>query len=121
MEEKTFNEDYIRGIKFLLEVSKEQGVNVRKAQWIPHVSEMLSKHNVCYQFWYNVWYQKRLNRVPLCKTWYDVMFDIDKCLFTWDKSYEGHSFWVSMLRRVLGTRTSEYGSEYNGSNRLLCE
>lgn len=114
------NEDYIKGIRFLLKKSREQGVNVRKVQWVPHVSKMLSEHDLCYKFWYNVWKQNSLYKIPLCNTWYDVMYDPHKYLFSWDKSYEGHSFWVSMLRRVLGIRIiTEF--EYNGSHRLLCE
>jgi hypothetical protein len=120
MEEKTFNEDYIKGIKFLLEKSREEGINIRKVQWIPHVSKMLSEHNVCYKFWYNVWSQKRLYRVPLCENWYDVMFDCHKCLFTWTNSCENHSFWSSVLSQVL--KTSEiFNSETRTSSRRLCD
>ena len=121
MEERTFNEDYIKGIKFLLEKSREEGINIRKVQWVPHVSKMLSEHNVCYSFWHNVWEQKNLYRIPLCDTWYDVMFDPDKCLFSWGKTYEGHSFWASMFYWVLGIHVSAFASEYNGSGRRLCD
>ena len=120
MKEETFNKDYLRGMKFLLNKSREQGVNIRKAQWIPHVSKMLSEHNVCYKFWYNVWSQKRLGRVPLCKNWFDVMFDCHKCLFTWANSCESHSFWSSVLSEILGVKLSAFSNYgFNGSNRLL--
>lgn len=123
MKEETFNEDYIKGIKFLLEKSREEGINIRKVQWVPHVSKMLSKHNVCYSFWYNVWSQKKLDRIPLCDTWYDALFDLDKCLFSWTSTYEGHSYWSSMLSEVLGTHVSEISSykSRGSSMRWLCD
>lgn len=120
MEEKMFNEDYLKGMKFLLEVSKEQGINIRMCTWIPHVSKKLSEYNVCYKFWRNVWKQKRLYRVPLCNTWYDVMFHPNKCLFIWDKTHERHSFWHLMLSEVLKT-SSIFNSETRTSSRRLCD
>ena len=96
------NEDYIKGIKFLLQKAKEQKINIRKAQWIPNVSKILSEHNACYKFWYNVWQQNRLHKILLCDTWFDVMYDHYRFLFRWDATREGHSFWSSMLTEVLG-------------------
>ena len=110
MKEETFNEDYIKGIKFLLSNSKRQGVNIRKVQWVPHVSEMLSEHKLCHKFWYNVWSQKKLDRIPLCNDWFDVMFDPEKYLFSWSQTYDGYSFWVTMLSKVLGVHVSGFSS-----------
>lgn len=115
-----FNEDYIKGTKFLLGVSKEQGINIRKVQWVPHVSKMLSEHGVCYKFWYNVWSQNRLNKVPLCNTWYDVAYGQNSCLFCWSQTSEGHLFWYLTLCEVLNTEDMGI-SECGVLSRLLCD
>lgn len=94
------NEDYIRGIKFLLKKSKEQGINIHRAQWIPNVSKMLSEHNLCYKFWYNVNTQRRLQDVLFCETWYDVLY-ANVCLFEWAFTYEGYVFWDDMFHSML--------------------
>lgn len=114
------NEDYTKGMKFLLRKSKEQGINIRKVQWVPNVSKILSKHDLCYKFWYNVWAQKRLGRVPLCDTWFDVMYGPDKCLFCWGKTSEGQSFWYLMLNEVLKTKDI-VNSETRLSSTRLCD
>lgn len=105
------NGDYIKGIKFLLEKSKEQKINIRKVQWIPNVSKLLSEHSLCYEFWYNVWKQKRLNRVPLCETWYDVLYDFDGCLFCWDETRQGMAYWYVNLYKMLGVTGSDIGGK----------
>lgn len=102
MNKNLYNEDYIKGIKFLLEVSKEQKINIRTVQWVPNVNKMLSEHNLCYKFWYNVWDQKSLHRIFLCKTWYDVMYVPDKWLFYWSTTKEGDDFWKTNLWGMLG-------------------
>lgn len=102
MIENLFNEDYKKGMKLLLQESKKQGINVRKCQWIPNVSKMLSEHDLCYKFWHNVVKQKYLNRVFLCKDWYDVMYDSAKWLFLWPLSEEGAAFWKTNLWEMLG-------------------
>jgi hypothetical protein len=100
--EKNYNEDYIKGMKFLLEKSREQGINIRKVQWIPNVSKLLSERNLCYEFWYNVWKQDRLDRTLLCKTWYDVIYGIDECLFCWARTRQGMAYWYVNLYKMLG-------------------
>jgi hypothetical protein len=96
------NEDYINGMKFLLKESKKQGINIRRCLWIPHVSKMLSEHNLCYKFWYNVVEQGNLYRIFLCENWYDIMYVGDKWLFYWGTTEEGNDFWKNHLWEMLG-------------------
>ena len=96
------NEDYIKGIKFLLEKSREEGVNIRKVQWVPNVSKTLSEYNLCYKFWHNVWEQRKLYRIPLCETWFDIVYGDNKWLFIWLTTEEGSTFWKTHLWRMLG-------------------
>ena len=98
---KNYNQDYIKGIKFLLEASKGEEINIRKFQWIPSVSKKLSEHNLCYWFWYNVVEQGNLYRIPLCDTWYDVLHG-EYCLFYWHETSQGLEFWYRNLYNMLG-------------------
>lgn len=98
-----YNEDYVNGMRFLLKKAKEQDLDIiRKCQWIPNVSKMLSEHDLCYKFWYNVWKQNKLHNVLLCKTWYDVMYDSRSWLFSWAFTEEGIIFWNNHLWKMLG-------------------
>ena len=96
------NEDYIKGMRLLLKGAKEQGVNIRKVQWIPHVSKMLSEHNLCYKFWYNTYSQNRIKYLLRCKTWYDLIYNTDVCAFLWILTYERPTFWRVKLWTMLG-------------------
>jgi hypothetical protein len=103
------NEDYVKGIRFLLKETKERGINIRKVQWIPNVSKMLSERNLCYRFWYNVAEQGNLNRLPLCETWFDILYGCKKWLFIWLTTEEGSTFWKSHLWEMLGLDDSYFG------------
>jgi hypothetical protein len=107
---KNYNQDYIKGIKFLLEASKGEEINIRKFQWIPSVSKKLSEHNLCYRFWYNVVEQGNLYRISLCDTWYDVLHG-DDCLFYWAKTSQGLDFWLSNLYNMLGVSNNDENCE----------
>lgn len=96
------NEDYIKGMKFLLKEAKIKGINIRRCTWIPNVSKMLSERNICYKFWYNVVKQGNLNRVFLCKDWYDAMYVSETWLFLWATTEEGVDFWRNHLWEMLG-------------------
>lgn len=102
MNKNLFNEDYISGMRLLLKEAKEQGVNIRKAQWVPHVSKMLSEHNLCYKFWNNTCVQNRIKLVVRCKTWYDLLYNPDICAFLWITTYERPTFWREKLWIMLG-------------------
>lgn len=108
--EKNYNDDYIKGIKFLLEASKRGVINIRKFQWIPSVSKKLSEYNLCYWFWYNVVEQGNLHRIPLCDTWYDVLHG-DDCLFYWAKTSQGLEFWHRNLYNMLGVSADDMDSD----------
>ena len=101
MIKNSYNGDYIKGMKLLLERSREQNFNIRQCQWIPSVSKLLSEHNLCYKFWYNVVEQNNLSEIPYCKTWYDIMHGYH-CLFYWCKSDEGVDYWLNGLYKMLG-------------------
>ena len=96
------NEDYVKGMRLLLREAKMQGINIRKCTWIPNVSKMLSEHDLCYKFWYNVAKQKNLNRVFLCNDWYDIMYDSARWLILWSTTEEGIDFWRNHLWEMLG-------------------
>ena len=106
MKKNSYNRDYIKGMKFLLEKSREQNFNVRKYQWIPSVSKLLSEHNLCYKFWYNVVEQNNLSEIPYCKTWYDIMHG-EHCLFYWGRSDEGLDYWYRSLYNMLGVSKND--------------
>lgn len=102
------NEDYRKGMSLLLHKCKVSNINIRRLYWVCDFSMLLSKHNACYKFWFNVDKQLRMYRIPHCRTVYDIMYGPGRALFTWDKTEEGSSFWYNMFSNVL--------FPYNGSN-----
>ena len=106
------NEDYVKGMRLLLREAKMQRINIRKAQWVPHVSKMLSEHDLCYKFWYNVWDQKSLHRIFLCENWYDIMYVSDRWLFYWGTTEEGNDFWKTHLWGMLGLDINNYSCDF---------
>lgn len=93
------NEDYLKGMKLL--VNRTKGViNIHKYPWVIGLSDILSAYGLCYKFWYNVCNQDKIRRIPLCETVEDIMYGIGKCLFTWDMTDEGGSFWCDCLHRI---------------------
>ena len=95
------NEDYVNGIKFLLRECKKSNINIRSYAWVCDLSMILSHYNVCYKFWFNTCNQNRLNRIPQCDIVYDIVYNSNTSLFTWDKTPEGGNFWHLLLIRDL--------------------
>lgn len=97
------NEDYISGMRLLLKKSKEQGLDIiRKCQWIPNVSKMLSEYNLCYKFWRNTCNQNRIKNILKCNSWYDLLYNINVCAFLWIMSNESPAFWREKFWIILG-------------------
>lgn len=101
------NDDYKKGIRFLLQKSKEHNFNIHKYPWVCELSRLLSFHCACYKFWWNVCEQNRLKRIKICNTPDDFMYRYGKTLFTWDRTKEGGDYWFFILAEKLfplGTR-----------------
>lgn len=101
MNKNLFNEDYIKGMRLLLKESKIQGVNIRKARWIPSVSKKLSEHNLCYKFWFNTCNQNNIERMLKCDNWYDLLYNFNMCAFLWMLTSESSTFWREKLSTML--------------------
>lgn len=95
------NEDYIKGVKFLLEKCKEKGVNIHPYHWVGDLSMILSWFGACHKFWSNVYEQNRLDRIPLCETVDDIMHYPGRILFQWQCTPEGGMYWCLLLTRDL--------------------
>lgn len=91
------NEDYKKGMRFLLQKCKESGINIRTVEWVPIYSSFLSERDSCYKFWFNVWEQGRLHKIKECDTLNDIALDCSKLLFYWCDTREGDDYWKRVL------------------------
>lgn len=102
------NEDYKRGMKFLLEKSKESNINIRKLWWIPILSKHLSEYDMCYNFWFNTYAQDRIKRIPLASCPHDLFHTSGICLFNWSITEEGHDAWSELKTKLFPNKKIEH-------------
>jgi hypothetical protein len=89
------NEDYIKGMKILLQISHENGVNIRKFKLIPLFCQELSEHGVCETFWKEV---RTQNTVCSLERYYHKWASrslrmLLSALLEWKATPQGHKFW----------------------------
>jgi len=101
------NEDYIKGMKFLLAKCKEEKIEIRNIWWIPKLCSLLSKMNKCYDFWYNVYIQNNLGRIKLARCPHDLFHVHGKSLFIWSVTKEGHGYWEDVKINMFPTMEIE--------------
>lgn len=82
-------------MKILLQISHEQGINIRKFEQIPLFCQKLSEHGVCETFWKEVIKQ---NTVRFLEYYYELwsfknLRMLVSALLTWDLTSQGHKFW----------------------------
>lgn len=91
------NDDYKKGVGFLLKKCKEKRIYILDVDWVIPYSKFLSKKGACYSFWYNIYKQDRLDRVRQCSTLKDIAYDLKKTLFIWSHTKEGRTYWEQTL------------------------
>ena len=99
-----YNEDYKKGMRIVFELGKKFHVNVRKYQWIPHISSLLSSVNACEKFWNNVEIQGRFKNIEkikfYCQLFHNTNYDDSTSLFEWCVTIEGIRFWSEIDEKV---------------------
>ena len=101
------NEDYIKGMKILLKISHEQGINIRKFEWIPLFCQKLSERGVCETFWKEVRIQNGVRFLEhYYKLWsFENLKMLVTALLTWDITSQGHKFWSRIYYSLLEDTT----------------
>lgn len=101
------NEDYIKGMKVLLQISHEQGINIRKFELIPLFCQELSEHGICETFWKEV---RTQNRVRFLEHYYPLFYPLwapknlrmlFSALLKWSETPQGYGFWINIYRSLL--------------------
>lgn len=98
------NEDYIKGMKILLQISHERRFNIRKYTWIPLFSKYLSNDGLCEKFWANAQNQDVIDKIVRYKRIYPYKLRrplgryIDTFL-VWSQTIEGGDFWHKIYRK----------------------
>jgi hypothetical protein len=101
------NEDYIKGMKLLLQISHEQGINIRKFECVPLFCQELSERGVCEAFWKEVRMQ---NTLRFLEHYYHIwsfknLRMLVSALLTWELTSQGHSFWSRIYYSLLEDTT----------------
>lgn len=101
------NKDYIKGMRVLLQISHEQGINIRKFKWIPLFCQKLSERGVCETFWKEV---RAQNTVHFLERFYQLrnfknLKMLVTSLLTWDLTSQGHKFWLHVYNSLLDDTT----------------
>lgn len=109
------NNDYKKGVAYLLRHCKEKGINIRKYGWIIPLSYALSKRRNCHKFWSCSIEQGRLtkSRLSSIKKVYQVFHGVDTCLFLWDQTKEGFGFWAKIEKELFVDKVNEYPPSHN--------
>lgn len=96
------NEDYINGMRVLLRISHEQGINIRKFELIPLFCQKLSERGVCETFWKEVRTQNSVRYLtfyyPSCAPKNLIM--LSSALLVWDATSQGYRFWSDIYRSL---------------------
>lgn len=95
------NEDYKKGVKYLLQYSKKYDINVRKYQWLLPFLKKLSELNACHNFCVNIVRQGNLPRLEKFETTKDI-FHSFKPAFQWAETDEGFAYWKNIDRKLFG-------------------
>lgn len=95
------NKDYCDGVKLLLNGSRKKNFNIKEYPWVIDLSLILSKYNVCYKFWNYTLAQDRLSRIKYCSTIKDIMYGMNRSLFSWAQTFEGHTYWENLLDEAI--------------------
>lgn len=99
------NDDLKNGLKLLFKETKAIGINVHKYPWVADLSILLSEHKCCYDFWHDVNYQHKLDRIPCCNNVYDILFNGDTHLLQWSKSVLGGDYWANLFKDMFYPKT----------------
>lgn len=95
------NDDYKKGVKFLLQHSKKYGFNVRKYQWLLPFLKRLSELNACYGFCVNIIQQGNLPRLESYVSTEDIFHSYSPA-FQWIETEEGFTYWKNIDRKLFG-------------------
>ena len=86
-----YNQDYVNGMRVLLQISHEQGINIRKFEWIPLFCQRLSEYYACEIFWKEV---ARQNTMYMLKNYFPLDPKIlVSLMLTWNETPQGSYFW----------------------------
>lgn len=101
---KNVNDDFKKGIRFLLKSSRENRFNVKKYEWVLPFSLKLSELNICEKFWHNTVEQGNLTNISMCKNVQDIFHGrgADATLFLWNRTKEGYRFWRNVDAKLFG-------------------
>lgn len=102
------NEDYIKGVKYLMARCRENGIDYRKYPWLSDLSLLLSKYNSCYMFWCQSSVQKKIRLIPYCETAYHILFDINTYLLSWSNTPQGGTFWSNVFDKIFNLGEKKY-------------
>ena len=88
---KQYNQDYINGMRILIQNSHEQGFNVRRLKWVPSFCQKLSEYDACEPFWKEV---VRQNTMYMLKDYFPLTPKIlVGLILTWRETPQGYEFW----------------------------
>ena len=98
------NEDYIKGMKILLQYSHERHFNIRKYTWIPLFSKYLSNEGLCEKFWTNVQKQDGIYKITKLRYYYAYNYTMSlgsliDSLLLWARTNEGEDFWYMIYTK----------------------
>ena len=101
MRKNVDKKDFAEGINTLRSASLavKAYFEVADCKWIIPFSMYLSTRGLCYKFWKNVIEQGHVKDIHKCNTIDDICYGKGKCLFVWEETPEGHSFWGNILTR----------------------
>ena len=92
MNKNVLNEDYKKGITYILKESRKVGLDIKQYSWVIGFSLYLSEQNLCEKFWRNVVANNTIKKIPNCKV-INNLFHGDTHLFEWFKTPQGSIFW----------------------------
>lgn len=101
-----YNQDYIKGMKILLQISHEKQFNVRKYTWIPLFSKYLSNEGLCEKFWANAQNQNIIGNITKFKFYHPCeerrsLGELINSLLVWSRTKEGGDFWHMICKKYL--------------------
>lgn len=97
---KFINEDHKKGIKYLLNESRERKYNIKQLTWVLPVSAILAERKICLSFWKNVLKNHNFNYIERCHSFDDMSYG-PYFLFSWSDTNEGFEFWESNMTRLI--------------------
>lgn len=97
---KFVENDYKKGIRFLLNETRKSGIYIKKCNWVVGFSRYLSRSGLCYSFWRNVFDQGNLSRIEKCLNIEDIFHGRDTCLFIWHYTPQNVEVWERLEAKM---------------------